>query len=399
MVTINEELMPHQMAFINSKKSTTMMITGRGGGKSFIVARKCIALISQGKSMLVAAPTYKQLKQTIFKAIIDALNLYKIRYKYNKSEMTIKVGDQIIYGSSGESYDSARGITDLTALVVDEAALIDEEAIEVWAACLRGQYDPEMYFVSTPRGTLNWLYKYSKKDDVNLITATTFDNFKVSKRYHEILRDMYGNSKFAEQELMGGFVDFSAGVLDYEWLTLCGYKAPPASHIVRSYDLAVSTKTHSDYTATCLLSEDDGTFTIHDMDRWQKEWPDTKKMIIANSRKDGRHVPIYVEAFATQKGLVQDLQRCPELRGYIVKGIAPQGDKLNKILPFAVRMESGMVRIVNALKILGDLRDEMNAFAGDGKQHDDLIDSMALAYFGLVKQVPALAHRAIKGLY
>lgn len=391
-------LLPHQLEFMKSTYRNTMLVTGRAGGKSFVAGQKGIQLIAEGKSFIATAPSYRQLKHTLFKALIDTFKFHSLAYSWNKSEMTIEVANQIIYGVSGEAYESGRGITNVTGLLMDEAAMMPAESVKVLKACLRGQKDPELYMMSTPRGKSNWLYDYSLREDCKVITATTFDNFKVSKAYHDEMRIEYGESQFADQELRGEFVDFCAGLLQSKWLKIVPPSFDRPKELTRSYDLAVTKKAHSDYSATCLLGKQDERYKILETERYKMEWPELKRTIIANALRDGTSVPIVIESFATQIGLIQDLQSTRELSQYSVRGIAPKGDKLNKIMPFAIRMEAGSVDIVRnpASNLL--LFGEMDSFTGDGKGHDDQIDAMALAYYG-INTSPIIRPVKIKGLY
>ena len=396
------ELLPHQLKFMRSKALYTLMVLGRSGGKTFAAGEKGSVLLSEHKSILACAATHGQLKKTLFQGITDSLRNHGIQFSYNKSEMVIEALGQRIYGSSYESFENSRGITNVTALMIDEAALADMEAFQVWAACCRGQGPPEYYLMTTPRGKSNWVYDLSQRPDCNVITGSTFDNFKVDPAFHQTMRDLYGDTKWAQQELYGSFVDFNAGILESDWLDVV-FSEPSKDkfRMVRSYDLAVSTKQQADYTATCLLgSNDDGKHVIYHTDRWKEQWPDTKSKIIRQATIDGPRVPIVVEAFGQQKGLVQDLQRDPRLAKCNIRGITPAGDKIMKISPFAARMEAGHVRVVKH-KAMSDLFDEMNAFDGCAKganEHDDMVDAMALAYHGIGSSLPAGPIKRIKGL-
>src|SRR5690606_6133062 len=120
-------LYKHQLEFVTSKSFITMLICGRGAGKSFVGGYDATKSLSYGKSILACAPTIQQLRDTIFKAIIDSLISLNIPYKYNKTEKKIYALGQIIYGSSNEAFEKARGITDVSVLLIDEAALCCEE--------------------------------------------------------------------------------------------------------------------------------------------------------------------------------------------------------------------------------------------------------------------------------
>ena len=87
-----------------------MAVTGRGWGKTFIASHKAIGLVSQKKNILIAAPTYKQLRNTLIKGMLAEFRKYGIQYKYNKTENYIKTNFNEIYGYSDEAFESARGL-------------------------------------------------------------------------------------------------------------------------------------------------------------------------------------------------------------------------------------------------------------------------------------------------
>ena len=57
-----------------------------------------------------------------------------------------------------------------------------------------------------------------------------------------------------------------------------------------------------------------------------------------------------------------------------IKGIDVDRDKLSRALPLSARAEQGKVVLVRGQWIPSFL-DEMTAFSGDGKTHDDQVDS------------------------
>ena len=57
-----ESLLPHQLKLLKSITPVTVMMGGRGIGKSQAASRLILKKIAEGKSCLVSGPTYKQLK-------------------------------------------------------------------------------------------------------------------------------------------------------------------------------------------------------------------------------------------------------------------------------------------------------------------------------------------------
>jgi predicted phage terminase large subunit-like protein len=157
---------------------------------------------------------------------------------------------------------------------------------------------------------------------------------------------------------------------------------PECTEIVRFYDLAVTAKKHSDYTAAPKLGVlRDETLVILDMYRVQKVMPDVEADIIQNAAIDGRGIRIRMEA--EKAGIVQldYLLRRPELRGYTLDAKAPVGDKYTRAQPFASRVNAGKVKMLRGIWNRA-LLDEMAVFPMGA--HDDQIDALSGAYEMLV---------------
>ena len=77
-------LLNHQLEFLQSTKPITVLLAGRGAGKSFVAAYKTIQLLAQGFNVLVFAQTYKALTQVLMKEIENRLREHEIPFEYNK---------------------------------------------------------------------------------------------------------------------------------------------------------------------------------------------------------------------------------------------------------------------------------------------------------------------------
>jgi len=167
-------------------------------------------LLLQGAYILVVAPNYKQLKNVLMMEIQEHLRHHGIKFTMNQSDMTIESGKGKIFGYSAEAVESIRGIS-VDALVMDEAAIIDRYVYEVSVGRIRRGKVPYQVFISTsPRGKDNWVFDLCQEETTHYIHQTIYDNYFLPKEYIEQLELEYGD-EFARQELMGEFVDMSAG--------------------------------------------------------------------------------------------------------------------------------------------------------------------------------------------
>lgn len=207
MKDIDISLTKHQMEIMQSQTPITIGIMGRGAGKSYVIGFKIATLLVQGYNVIGLAQTYKCTKLVLFKAVTDALLLLGLEYDQHKGDMTISVGKATLYGFSAESGESIRGLTNIKALVIDEACLCPKATFDIAVACLRGQGSPLVYLISTPKGKANWVAKMTEDEKNTTIHATTYDNPFNSKEYQVMLESQY-SEEFAKQELLGQITDF-----------------------------------------------------------------------------------------------------------------------------------------------------------------------------------------------
>lgn len=166
---------------------------------------------------------------------------------------------------------------------------------------------------------------------------------------------------------------------------------PSDMQTIRFYDLAATAKKHSDYTAGVKLGIDkqENIYICH-VYRVQKTPAALEDDIIANARLDGHGTRIRFEA--EKQGLVQldFLLRKPELRGFIVDGKAPDGDKYTRAQAPASRVNTEKVFMLRGEWNRAFL-DELSIFPMGA--HDDQVDAFSGAYDALreLKPLPKIA--------
>ena len=135
------------------------------------------------------------------------------------------------------------------------------------------------------------------------------------------------------------------GVFKREWFKIAPF-APSGLKWKRGYDLAVSTKTNADYTASFRCAFDkEGNLYISGGLRARLEYPDQRRFIIDRIRNepDTEHG---VELALHGQALIQDLRRERGVRGHLLRGIKPDSDKLTRALTWAPLAEEGKVFLV-----------------------------------------------------
>jgi predicted phage terminase large subunit-like protein len=316
------------------------------------------------------------LRDVISPTIKMILENFGMPYTYNKSDNIFKIMGTDLLLRSADEPDRLRGLN-LYDAFLDEASYIKKGVFEVVIARTRESEDSQIFISTTPKGTRSWVYDVTMDKGTNVIYQSTFDNPFLPSSYIEHLKSQY-TSQFAEQELQGKFIDFSAGVIDPNWFNVIQNTAD-ISRKVRFWDVAVSIKKNADNSSGAKCSKG-RKFTIHDIVKGKFEYPELRRKIINTAYADGKDTIIGVEDAGQQQGFIADLKRCKELNGFIIKAQRPKGDKLNRALPWVSRAELGDVDLVNGGWVL-DFKDECASFSGDDSHdHDDQIDSVSGAY-------------------
>ena len=375
---------PPQMQFLNSTARFRGYIGGRGSGKTHAGCLAGLELAGQTHcDGCIIAPTYTMLKDVVVplwnklaRSVIASFSKTAMTYVLrNGSKVFLRTADQP---------DRLRGLN-LSWFWGEEAALLEEYLWLIMVATLResGQVG-RGFLTTTPRGK-NWIFQkfvIDENPDFELVHATTAAAPFLDDEFKAVLDREYGISWFARQELMGEFCDPEGSLFRREWFNIVEPNSVPEnlSPIIRGWDLAASTKTAADYTAGVKIgvSENQDIYVL-DVIRGKQEWPDTRQIIINTARMDGPETMIRVEKVAFQIAALQELMREPDLFGYNLEGAETEGrDKLSHALPVASRAKAGKVYLVRGAWN-AEFLDELCAFSGDGKTHDDQVDGLSIA--------------------
>lgn len=158
------------------------------------------------------------------------------------------------------------------------------------------------------------------------------------------------------------------------WFTRVVEHAPEGLRWARYWDLAASTKTSADFTASAAVAVDDeGVLYIRDMIRGRWEWPDAKKTIkTAMLAENGTHHGIEEKMHGL--AAMQELRRDPELLRVNFSGQQVDTDKVSRALPWAARAEAGRVVLVKG-DWIAEFLAEVCSFPNAA--HDDQVDTIS----------------------
>ncbi len=158
-----------------------------------------------------------------------------------------------------------------------------------------------------------------------------------------------------------------------QWFDIVPY-APEGLRWVRYWDLAASTKTTADYTASAEVAlSTEGDLFIRNMVRGRWEWPDAKKVMV-QTMLAGNGTQHGIEEAMHGLAAVQEFQRDPSLSRVVLRGIKVDKDKISRALPWAARAEARKVKIVQGTWV-ASFMDEICSFPQG--THDDQVDTIS----------------------
>ncbi len=158
-----------------------------------------------------------------------------------------------------------------------------------------------------------------------------------------------------------------------EWFRVVDH-APAGLRWVRYWDLAASTKTLADYTASaaCALG-DDGTLYVRDVIRGRWEWPDAQRVIVQTALAEPE-VTVGIEKAGFQLAAVQSVRRDRSMVGVTVREVEVDRDKLSRALPWAARAEAGKLALVRGAWVQEFVGECLSFPVG---AHDDQVDAVS----------------------
>ena len=379
-----------QIEFLKSEKYFRAYVGGRGAGKTVCGANA--AAIEAGKRKctgMCVAPTYKQLRDYVIPGLIEALGGAILSFNKSNYEMELINGSKILLRSA-EDPDSLRGPS-LSFVWLDESRSMPEEVWQIVIATLRedGRMG-RLWTTTTPNGKQHWVYKKfveEADDNFELIVSSSKDNPFLSEIFLQQLERDYGFGTWGQQELEGKFVDPEGSLFQRTDINITDV-VPEGIDMCRSWDLAISAKTSSDWTvgAKVGITATNDVY-ISDVVRHQAEWPKTKKLITQTAQMDVDETKdIVIETVAFQAVAVQELHEEPKLAQYVIHKVHPDKDKLTRALPLASKSAAGKLYLKR-----GDWNreflDELCSFTGNNKEVDDQVDAVTQAYLHLTSFV------------
>jgi predicted phage terminase large subunit-like protein len=381
-----------QRAFLESEATRTAYVGGRGSGKTFAGVLKSLAVSGrQPCSGTIIAPTYTMLHDSIA-PVFEHLGRTAIAQARRAHKEYTLINGGLVRLRSADDPEKLRGPSN-TWIWLDEAALMDRYVWRILLATLREDGGSGYAWVTTtPRGKKNWVYDLfnNAPPSYALVHSTTRENPFLSGELLADLEREYGVGWYGKQELLGEFVEPEGALFQRHWLRTAERVPSEFERIVRGWDLALTTKTASDYTVGVKIGiTADQDIYVLDVVRGKWEWPDGRNIIVNTALLDGTACTVAVENTFFQLAAIQELYREPRLGAFDIASIDAERDKLSHALPVASRAKAGRLYIVPGTWNQ-DFIDELCTFTGDGKDHDDQVDGLSIALREVTGPIPRI---------
>ncbi len=171
-------------------------------------------------------------------------------------------------------------------------------------------------------------------------------------------------------------VPLEGGRFKRAWFKNIVDEVPNGLRWKRGYDLAVSTKTSADYTASFRCAFDrQGNLYIADGFRKRIEYPEQRRYIVERMKAEA-NTEHGIEAAMHGAAVVQELRRERGFRQFAFRQVRVSGDKLTRALAWLNLAEEGKVYIVRG-PWNDDFVDEVCRFPNG--RHDDQVDAVSIA--------------------
>ena len=363
-----------------------VIAAGRRFGKGFLGIGECFRRAIKGGKCRWVAPSYAsdsfQSGWNLAVAMAAQIPGAVVQLQRRQIDFSALGGGWLQFRTAEEP-DSLRG-EGIDFVIFDEAAHITGLEM-LWEQCVRPSLMDRKgaaWFISTPKGFnyFNTLYVKCKSDTAwASFHFSSCDNPTLDPAEIAALRkDM--PALVARQEIDAEFVQLAGALFKRENLPIIEC-APEGLVWVRPWDLAFTTKTTSDYTASGRVAMDgEGTVYVADIINERREWPEVVKLVAATALLDGQGVRQGIECVSAQVGMLQTLLRDQSLVNLALEPITVTVDKLTRSLPCVSRSEQGKLKIIRCANATAFI-DQLCSFP-EG-EHDDMVDFLSAAFMML----------------
>lgn len=202
-------------------------VGGIGSGKTWVGAYDLICRARPGRTYSVGSPTSIIMGDTTFptfKALAQDLGVWKAARLTPYPNVTLTNGAVVRFRTT-EDPEKLRG-PNLSGVWLDEASLMPEDAYKISIGRLREAGEQGWLGATfTPKGPTHWTASVfnSGRPDTAIVRAKTWSNPFNSPDYYRKLKEQFGDTNYARQELGGEFVQLAGTEFEAAWFGAPGF--------------------------------------------------------------------------------------------------------------------------------------------------------------------------------
>ena len=208
---VDLRLLPHQIKLMQSKAKKTLLLCGRGAGKSFICAVMTLLTLLQGKNVLLGGQRYDTLHDTLYaeiKAMAHEWGIYD-QIEWRESPMMMSFGNAHVYFGTYAAKEAVRGYSNVELMILDEMFLADVDIFAIWGPVMRGPLvtNPRIIGATTPRPGSLWNVMFSDPScDWEVIRAVTRDNTFITEEQYQLIVSNISDDAMYRSEILGELI-------------------------------------------------------------------------------------------------------------------------------------------------------------------------------------------------
>lgn len=238
---------PAQGDFLSTADRHAAFVGGYGAGKTLTACRKAITLaaLNQGCSGIMCAPTYRMLRDTLWRRFQKVLEESGIDFvkRISKMEIYIPVFRHRVLFRGADKPGRLKG-HDVSWFLLDEAGQVSEEVHNILLSRIRETAAGHLFggLVGTPEG-YGWFYDVTDGPSAfySLSRMSTAANQDLDRQYVERLVESFTEQQ-REAYLEGRFVDLQSGRVYSEFSRsdhVQAFEFRPVGPLVHSIDFNV----------------------------------------------------------------------------------------------------------------------------------------------------------------
>lgn len=381
------ELHPAQEQVKQERKRGNVIVWGRRAGKTTLNVDLMVEGDVLRYPVAYFAPTYKDMLE-VWRTVVPILS--PITGRVSKSEYRIEnIAGGVLEFWSLQNPDAGRG-RKYARVLIDEGSLVGDidriffESIIPTLTDFRG----DAYISGTPKGRNGFwrLFQLGRNPDDEFWKSwnmPTTVNPYISADEVELIRRSTPNERFFQQEYLAMFLDDAGGlfrhVADAATAELIERGIPG-----RQYVMGIDLARKVDYTAVTVLDISDPVPRCVFVDRFHRvDWKIQVNRIKTAVEAFGPEL-LMVDATGVGDPIVEQLRDDLTSHRLKVEGVQiTRPRKLNMVDALALAFERREIEIVPDRDLIDELQSfEASTYAAPTGGHDDLVMSLALAYWG-----------------